>query len=186
MLSAAVRRWYGERIFGPGGRGEVPQVFRPLAGAMTGRAVVEGCRGGGRNILEVRLRVAAGRIEALQMACNLCSPPMVVAADILGSWVLGREAEEILGLDAGAEGTLTPWFDVLGAPERPADAGEKFRYVLWAVQNALRQDRGEPSRPVPEFEASSSDGRHVPGDDVPGDDDPEADDPEEDLQEETL
>lgn len=156
-LSPAVRRWYGERIFARGAKGQLPEAFRPLEGKLTGRSVVEGCRGGGRNVLEVRLRVADGRIEAIQMACNLCSPAMYVAADIVGGWARRREAAEVLLLDVHGEGTLTPLFDVLGAPERPADAGEKFRYALWAVQNALRNDRGEPSRPAPDFEAAGED-----------------------------
>ena len=99
-ISHAVRRHYAERIFAVGGRGEVPEAFRPLEGDATGRSTVEGCRGGGKNVLEVRVRVNDGRVEAISMGCNLCNPAMYVAADILGRWSRGRAAAEILGLDA--------------------------------------------------------------------------------------
>lgn len=151
-ISHAVRRHYAERIFAVGGRGEVPEAFRPLEGDATGRSTVEGCRGGGKNVLEVRLRVSDGRVEAISMGCNLCNPAMYVAADILGRWARGRAADEILALDARTEEVLDPWFEALRAPERPADAAEKFRYTLWAVQNALRDDRGLPARPTPDFD----------------------------------
>ncbi|MGE0193918.1 MAG: hypothetical protein AB7T63_17975 [Planctomycetota bacterium] len=156
-ISHAVRRHYAERIFAVGGRGEVPEAFRPLAGEPTGRSTVEGCRGGGKNVLEVRLRVADGRVEGISMGCNLCNPAMYVAADILGRWARGRSADAILALDPFAEAALDPWFEALGAPDRPADAAEKFRYTLWAVQNALRDDRGEAPRPTPDFEPDASD-----------------------------
>ncbi len=150
-LSTAVRRYYAERIFAAGGRGEVPWAFRPLDGPATGCAVVEGCRGGGRNVLEVRLRVANDLIEAISMGCNLCNPAMMVAADVLAAWARGRDVASVLAADPFADATLDPWFAAIEADDRPADAVEKFRYTLWAVQNALRDDRGETPRPPPDF-----------------------------------
>lgn len=154
-----MRRWYAERIFGPGGRGELPPAFRPLERPATGRATVEGCRGGGKNILEVRLLVDEGRVAGVSLSCNLCNPAMLVAADIVGRWLLGRVAEEVRGLDARARETLAPWFAVLEAPDEPSDAAAKFRYALAAVQNALRDDLGWEPLPIPDYDEAEEEDR---------------------------
>src|SRR5687767_9067218 len=52
-VSAAIRRYYAEKIFAEMGRDKAPANFRPLPVPAHGLATVEGCRGGGKNILEL-------------------------------------------------------------------------------------------------------------------------------------
>jgi hypothetical protein len=148
-VSSAVRRYYAERIFAQTTRERPPPNFRPLEVEPTGRATVEGCRGGGKNILEVYLVGDATRVVKLRVACGLCNPAMTVAADLVVDWARGRGQAEILGLDPFAAGALAVFFDVLGAPEGPEDAREKLQYALVALQRAVRDHRGESQLPLP-------------------------------------
>ena len=135
--SAAVRRYYAEQIFAKSGPDGIPAPFRPLGVPHTGRATVEGCRGGGKNILEVRLAVHAERVAAVHMSCNLCNPAMMVAASIIGLWAPGVALSDLLALDPESADDAAPWFDVLGTPDA-ADASEKFAYTLQALQEAVQ------------------------------------------------
>ncbi len=154
-VSAAVRRYYAAEIFAKTGRDHAPPNFVPLECEPTGRAHVEGCRGGGKNILEVALigegAAGAGRIEDIRMSCGLCNPAMYAAADILCTWARDRSFGEVLAIDGRDVEQLAPFFGVLGGPGRPDDAREKFQYVLVAVQNAVRDHRGEPPADLPEI-----------------------------------
>jgi hypothetical protein len=151
-ISRAVHRYYAERLFSRASFEAAPPNFRPLAGAVSGRSAVEGCRGGGKNVLEVALRLEGDRVEDLRASCNLCNPAMYVAADVLCDWARGRAVAEVLALDPLRPRDLRPFFAALGAGgEEPEDAREKFQYALAAVQNAVRAARGEVPRPVPEF-----------------------------------
>ena len=49
----------------------------------TGFATVEGCRGGGKNILEVELVGTEDAVADIRMGCGLCNPAMYAAADIV-------------------------------------------------------------------------------------------------------
>ena len=62
-VSAAVLAYYTRHIFHESGRDRIPKNFRPLEGKATGRSVVEGCVGGGKNVLELHLRADGARIE---------------------------------------------------------------------------------------------------------------------------
>jgi hypothetical protein len=148
-VSAAVLAYYTKHIFLESGRDRVPRNFRPLEGPVTGRSVVEGCVGGGKNVLEVHLRADAGRIDDVRVSCGLCNPAMYVAGDIVCEWARGRTLDEVLALDPRSLADLTPLFDRLGGPGRPDDAREKFQYALVALQNAVRAHRGEPVPPPP-------------------------------------
>jgi hypothetical protein len=150
-ISVPVRTYYAERIFARTTRAGPPPNFRLRDDEPDGRSTVEGCRGGGKNILEVRLHGSAERVEDVRIGCALCNPAMMVAADILADWARGRTAAEVLAVDAGDVDALGPLFEALGTAERPDDAREKFQYALAAVQNAVRNMRGEESVPVPEF-----------------------------------
>ena len=66
-------------------------------------------------------------------------------------WARGRTFEEILAKDPYDLDGLAPFFETLGGPGRPDDAREKFQYALVAVQNAVRDHRGEEAVPAPEF-----------------------------------
>ena len=63
---------YAERIFARSTREHAPPNFRPLEGRITGRATVEGCRGGGKNILELRIVADDERIVDARVSCGLC------------------------------------------------------------------------------------------------------------------
>lgn len=157
-VSPAVRRYYAERIFAQTTREQGPPNFRPLDRRPTGVATVEGCRGGGKNILEVFIVVCEDRVEAIWVACGLCNPAMLVAADIVVEWARGRSTSSILELDPLREDALAPFFLPLGDDERPDDAREKLQYALVALQHAVLNDRGERTPPLPEIRALEDDG----------------------------
>jgi hypothetical protein len=148
-VSPAVRRYYAEKIFANMGRDRVPENFRPLAEPAHGISTVEGCRGGGKNILEVGVRVGAGRVEDARVSCGLCNPAMYVGADVVIGWARGQGVEPLLALDPLALATLDPLYARLGGPGKPDDAREKFQYALVALQNALRAATGRPTTPPP-------------------------------------
>ena len=150
-VSAPVRRYYAEHIFPQMGRDRVPPNFAPLEGEPTGFATVEGCRARGKNILEVGLVASEGRVDDIRMGCGLCNPAMYVAADIVADWARGRPCAEILALDLLDPDALVPLFERLGADQRPEDAREKFQYVLFAVQNAVRDHQGLAPEPEPDI-----------------------------------
>jgi hypothetical protein len=151
-VSAAVRRYYAERIFARSGRDTAPPNFRPLQGEPTGTSSVEGCRGGGKNVLEVALVGRDGRVEDVRLSCGLCNPAMYAGADVVAEWAKGRAFAEVLAADPADLRTLDPFFEALGGPGKPDDAREKFQYALVAVQNAVLDHLGRPPVPVPAFE----------------------------------
>ncbi len=146
-VSQAVRRYYAEKIFANMGRDKVPANFRPLDTPAHGLATVEGCRGGGKNILEVSVQVEGARLKDARISCGLCNPAMYVGADVVIEWARGQALEGLLGLDAFAIPALAPLFAKLGGPGQPDDAREKFQYTLVALQNAIRTAQGKPSVP---------------------------------------
>ena len=150
-VSTAVRTYYAEKIFALSGRDEAPPNFRPLEVAATGRFTVEGCRGGGKNILEIQLVGEGGRVADLRLACGLCNPAMYACSDIVADWARGRGLDEILALDPLDVEALAPFFARLGGPGRPDDAREKFQYVLLALQRAVHDHRGEAAPALPEI-----------------------------------
>ena len=150
-VSTAVRTYYAERIFAQSGRDEAPPNFRPLGVEPTGRFTVEGCRGGGKTILEIQLVGEGGRLADLRLSCGLCNPAMYACSDIVADWSRGRSLDEILALDPLDVASLAPFFERLGGPGRPDDAREKFQYVLLALQRAVHDHRGEPAPPMPEI-----------------------------------
>ncbi len=150
-ISTAVRRYYAEKIYAQTSRTGAPPNFRPRDDEPAGRSTVEGCRGGGKNILEIRLYGTEQTVEDVRLSCGLCNPAMMAAADIAAEWARGRGPEEILRVDAMSVPALEPFFERLGGPGEPDDAREKFQYVLMALQNAVRDSRGEPAIPIPEM-----------------------------------
>jgi hypothetical protein len=148
-VSDAVRAYYAERIFKQSGRGRVPPNFRPLEVEPTGTSTVEGCAGGGKNILEVALVGRDGRVDEVRASCGLCNPAMYAAADVACDWARGRAFPEILRIDPLDVSALAPFFEALGGGGRPDDAREKFQYALVAVQNAVRSHLREPVPPPP-------------------------------------
>jgi hypothetical protein len=148
-VSEAVRAYYTKHVFLESGRGKVPKNFRPLEAPATGKASVEGCAGGGKNILEIAIAGEAGRVHDVRASCGLCNPAMYAAADVLCEWARGKAFDEVLGVDPAAATSLDPFFEALGGPERPEDAREKFQYALVAVQNAVRSHLGEAPAPLP-------------------------------------
>jgi len=150
-ISRPIHRYYAERIFAQTTREQAPPNFRPLPQSPTGMSTVEGCRGGGKNIVEVFLIADPDRVLDLRLSCGLCNPAMYVATDVLVEWARGRALAEILSLDPHEISDLTPFFEGLGGPGRPDDAREKFQYALVAVQNAVRDHLGQAPVPVPEF-----------------------------------
>ena len=52
-VSPEVRKYYATNIFAKSGRDAVPPNFAPLDLPHSGMSSVEGCRGGGKNVLEV-------------------------------------------------------------------------------------------------------------------------------------
>jgi hypothetical protein len=155
-VSNPVRTYYAERIFAEMGRDRAPTNFVPMDQPYTGRATVEGCLGGGKNITEFQVRGEGDRIVDVCVSCGLCNPAMYVAADILVSWARGRDGAEILKLDASRFESLAPFFEALGGGSMPDDAREKFQYALLGVQNAVRDHRGEPTLSPPAFDEPSS------------------------------
>jgi hypothetical protein len=151
-VSPAVRRYYAERIFAHMGRDRVPENFRPLATPAHGISTVEGCRGGGKNILEVGVQVADGRLADVRASCGLCNPAMYVGVDVVIGWARGQGVDALLSLDPLAHASLEPLYARLGGPGKPDDAREKFQYTLVALQNALRAAMGRPTVAPPPIE----------------------------------
>ncbi len=154
-VSAPVRAYYSKRIFLESGRDRVPRNFRPLDVAPTGRSSVEGCAGGGKNILEVSIVGRDGRIEDVRASCGLCNPAMYAAADVVCDWARGRALSEVEAIDLDDVSALAPLFALLGGPGRPDDAREKFQYALFALQNAVRHHRKAPPAPPRKFAPAS-------------------------------
>jgi len=154
-VSAAVRRYYAEEIFAQMGRDRAPRNFTPLAEPATGRGVVEGCRGGGKNVTEFHLLGEDDVAADLRVSCGLCNPAMYAAADIVVSWARGRALDEILAFDPLDVAALRPLFEALGGPGWPDDAREKFQYALNGVQNAVRDHRGEATLAPPDIDEPS-------------------------------
>ena len=148
-VSTAVRRYYAEQIFAKSGRDHAPPNFTPLDVPRTGFATVEGCRGGGKNILEVELVGEGDIVVDIRMGCGLCNPAMYAAADIVAEWARGRAMDEILAFDLTDIDALGVFWDRLGGPGRPDDAREKFQYVVLAVQNAVRDHLGQAYAEAP-------------------------------------
>lgn len=151
-VSAPVRAYYAQHIFANMGRDKTPVNFRPLAVAAHGLSTVEGCRGGGKNILEVAVLVGGGRLEDARVSCGLCNPAMYVGADVVVRWARGRALDEILALDPLSVPALDPLFALLGGPGKPDDAREKLQYALVALQNAVRLALGRAAVPPPPIE----------------------------------
>ncbi len=148
-VSPAVRRYYAERIFAKSTRDRAPESFTPLDTAPTGVATVEGCRGGGKNVLEVFLVGHDGRIEDVRASCGLCNPAMYVAADLVVHWARGRAFDEVLALDPFRPGALDPFFERLGDTDRPEDAREKLQYALLALHRAVHAHQGTEAPDFP-------------------------------------
>lgn len=151
-VSAPVRAYYTKNIFLQSGRDKVPKNFRPLDVEPTGKSSVEGCAGGGKNILELFLLGQGEKVADLRASCGLCNPAMYAAADVLCEWARGRTFAEIMALDVRDVSCLSPFFERLGGPGKPDDAREKFQYVVLALQNAIRGQRGEPLPPMPQIQ----------------------------------
>ena len=154
-VSDSVRRYYAEKIFALSGRDKAPPNFTPLDVPHTGISTVEGCRGGGKNILEISVVGEGDTIRDIRCSCGLCNPAMYVAADIVLDWVRGRSCAEILAVDPFQIAQLDPFYEGLGGPGKPDDAREKFQYALIAVQNAVRDHQGGSPMPLPEIEEPS-------------------------------
>ncbi len=151
-VSAPVRAYYTKHIFLQSSRTSVPKNFRPLDVPATGKSSVEGCAGGGKNILEVFLLAKDDCINDLRASCGLCNPAMYAAADILCEWSRGKTFADAMALDPLDVSDLAPLYALLGGPGRPDDAREKFQYVIVALQNAIRAHRNEPLPPTPTIE----------------------------------
>ena len=151
-VSTPVRTYYAQNIFAHMGREKTPANFRPLGVPHHGLSTVEGCRGGGKNILEVAVLVGDGRLADVRVSCGLCNPAMYVGADVTVGWARGRALDEILALDPLRIEALAPLFERLGGPGRPDDAREKFQYSLVALQNAVRVALGRPPVPPPSID----------------------------------
>ena len=157
-VSEAVRAYYAEKIFKQSGRGRVPTNFRFHEIAATGKASVEGCAGGGKNILEVFVVGEADRVKDVRVSCGLCNPAMYAAADVLCDWARGRTLDEVMAIDPFHVPSLAPLFQALCGAGRPDDAREKFQYSLIALQNAVRAHRKQPIPPTPKVpEATARD-----------------------------
>lgn len=151
-VSEPVRRRYAECIFARTTRTSPPPNFRPLDEAPTGHATVEGCRGGGKNILELFLVAEDGRIRDLCASCGLCNPAMMVAADLVVDWARGQSLDAVLGLDVLDTEATQPVLEPLGVDadgDVPADALEKVRYALLALRRAVADHRGVDLPPDP-------------------------------------
>lgn len=148
-VSAPVRAYYTTHIFLQSGRDRVPGNFRPLEVPPTGRSSLEGCAGGGKNLLELSLLAPAGVVEDARASCGLCNPAMYAAVDVVIEWARGKRLDDLLRIDPLDLDALAPLFALLGGPGRPDDAREKFQYALIALQNAIRAQRGQPLPPPP-------------------------------------
>ena len=150
-VSPAVRQYYAKNIFAKSGRDSVPPNFTPLEVPRTGFSSVEGCRGGGKNVLEVAIVGADDAVQDVRMSCGLCNPAMYAAADIVAEWGRGKPFADVLAIDPFDVAQLDPLFEMLGGPSKPDDAREKFQYALIALQNAIRDHQGEPAPELPEI-----------------------------------
>ena len=150
-VSPPVRAYYTKHIFLQSGRDKVPKNFRPLEGPLTGKSSVEGCAGGGKNILEVFVSTRDERVADVRASCGLCNPAMYAAADVLCEWARGKGVRDVMGADCFSPAALDPFFAALGCADRPDDAREKFQYGLFAIQNAIRAACGQPILPAPKF-----------------------------------
>src|SRR5437773_4512432 len=110
-VSAPVRAYYTTNIFLQSGRDRVPKNFRPLDVPPTGKSSVEGCAGGGKNILEVFLVGRDERVADLRASCGLCNPAMYAAADILCEWGRGKSFDEALAIDPLDPRALDPLYE---------------------------------------------------------------------------
>jgi hypothetical protein len=151
-VSNPVRRYYAEEIFARMGRDTAPANFLPLEEPATGKAAVEGCLGGGKNITEFTVLGDATVLRDVRISCGLCNPAMYVAADIVVDWARGRSLGEILAVDPLDIAQLAAFFQMLDPRVWPDDAREKFQYALLGVQNAVRDQLGEPMIPSPAFD----------------------------------
>lgn len=143
-VSPAVRQYYAKNIFAKSGRDSVPPNFAPLDVPHTGMSSVEGCRGGGKNVLEVMVLGEDDALKDVRMSCGLCNPAMYASADIVAEWARGKAFDAILGVDPFDVAQLDPFFEMLGGPSKPDDAREKLQYALIGLQNAIRDHKGEP------------------------------------------
>ncbi len=148
-VSAPIRAYYTKHVFLESGRDRIPRNFRPLEVPPTGRSSVEGCAGGGKNVLELFLLAPAGVVQDVRASCGLCNPAMYAAADIVCEWARGKPLDDLLLVDPLDVASLAPLFALLGGPGRPDDAREKFQYAVIALQNAIRVQRGQPLPPMP-------------------------------------
>lgn len=148
-VSAPIRAYYTKHVFLESGRDRIPRNFRPLEVPPTGRSSVEGCAGGGKNILELFLLAPAGVALDVRASCGLCNPAMYAAADIVCEWARGKPLDDLLRVDPLDVAALAPLFALLGGPGRPDDAREKLQYAVIALQNAIRVQRGQPLPPMP-------------------------------------
>ena len=98
-VSPAVRQYYAKNIFAKSGRDSVPPNFAPLEVARTGFSSVEGCRGGGKNVLEVAIVGEDNAVKDVRMSCGLCNPAMYAAADIVAEWGRGSSFDDVLSID---------------------------------------------------------------------------------------
>ena len=95
-VSPAVRQYYAKHIFAMSGRDKAPPNFTPLDRPHTGMSSVEGCRGGGKNVLEVTLVGEGDAIADIRMSCGLCNPAMYAAADVVCEWARGKDFDAML------------------------------------------------------------------------------------------
>ena len=164
-VSEAVRAYYAEKIFKQSGRGRVPENFRFNEIVATGKASVEGCAGGGKNILEVFVVGESDRVKDVRVSCGLCNPAMYAAADVVCDWARGKTLDEVMAIDPFHVPSLAPLFAALVRAGRPDDAREKFQYTLIALQNAIRAHRKQPIPPTPKVPEST--GRDLDDVDAP-------------------
>ncbi len=155
-VSRPVFAFYAAHLFPRQGRERAPECFRPLKGPVHGRSSVEGCRGGGKNVLEVSVEVEhpgspRGLLLDARASCGLCNPAMEVAACLVVGWAPGRALHEVASLDPLDLEALEPFFQRLGTDERPEDAREKLQYALVALVNAARAAAGLAPRPPAEI-----------------------------------
>ena len=161
-VSPAVRQYYAREIFAKSGRDKAPPNFQPLEVPHSGMSSVEGCRGGGKNILEVYVVCADDTLQDVRMSCGLCNPAMYVAADIVAGWARGQKLDDVLAVPVTDFDALAPFYEILGGPGMPDDAREKFQYALHATQNAIRDSRGQACPGEPDI-AEPTDVDHAEG-----------------------
>ncbi|MFO0932348.1 MAG: hypothetical protein U1E39_06520 [Planctomycetota bacterium] len=148
-VSAPVRAYYAARIFALSTRTSVPPNFRPLEAPVSGKSSVEGCAGGGKNILEVSVRLVDGRIDDVRASCGLCNPAMYVAADLVCEGARGRTAADVLALDVLAPASLDPFFAALAAAGAGRPAGRRAREAAVRAAGAAAGGAGGAGRAGP-------------------------------------